>query len=133
MEFAFSGRSKTFARKDGKELSFKVPFGIQLEKYFVMDEREYPLLLGVPSVNSSKLLFRLPPNAKLKKAPSDYHLDTDCIEYRRTVKRERASVMVEQRLTFKCERITAQQYLEYRDQIQEFRRRLEEDVVIKTR
>ena len=86
-----------------------------------------------PSVNSSKLVFTLPARGKLKKAPSDYHLDTECIDYRRTVQAARTSVTVEQRLTFKCERITAQQYLDYRDEMQELRRRLEEDMVIKTR
>jgi hypothetical protein len=135
VELQITVSSDTFARVSDKTLKFKIPFDDSTPKnYFALEQRDYPLVLGVPVLNRWSMSFKLPAKSKIKSVPEPFIIDTKCIKFSRVVTVKPGPeplVNVEQSLSYLCEQIPAGEYPLYRKNIQKLISALEEDVVVK--
>ena len=104
--------------------------GIDLEKYFIVDERKYPLVLGAPFSKAWQMEFALPSTTKKVSVPKNYRLETPCITYERIIDSTKNKISIQQKMQFQCEKIPAEEYLAYKGQLQKFRQIQEEEVVL---
>lgn len=130
ISFSYPVRSETFSRKTDKKISFQIPSGISLDKFFVIDQRKYDIMLGAPFTQSWNMEFNLPEKTRKVSVPEDYRLETGCIAYSRAIKRSKKKVSIVQKIQFLCESIPAQDYNGYKDKVQKLRQIQEEEVVI---
>ena len=125
---AFS--SKAAARKEGEELRFKVPSDWSPRTHFGLAERKLPLVLGTPRTLTGQTRVELPEGFVPARLPQTQRIALPCLEFERGARIDGAAVVVEQKIRYLCERISAAEYPKYREAAEAAGRALEEDLVI---
>jgi hypothetical protein len=125
---AFS--SKTAARKEGDELRFRVPSDWHPRTHFGLAERRLPLVLGTPRTMTGQTRIELPEGFVAARLPQTSRISLPCLEFERGARAEGQAVVVEQKIRYLCERISAAEYPRYREAAEAAGRALDEDLVM---
>jgi len=122
--------SRTFARKEGEQLRIKLPSSWTPKESFSLATRRYPLLLGTPSQYETVTMISLPDGYATTLLPKDAEVKLPCLEYRRELKQTGKEVAASQRFRVTCDRISAEEYPKYRDEVQSVLRLMEDELVL---
>lgn len=122
--------AKTAARAEGELLRFKLPSDFNPRTTFALATRRHPLVLGAPTEFITRTRLTLPEGYAVSKLPSAGSLEQPCLSYARSVTPEGAGVLVEQRVRFLCERISAAEYPAYRELADGITRFIDDELVV---
>ena len=81
----------------------------------MLAKREYPLMLGNLCEDNVTVEITLPEGAKLEKLPEDVNLETPSLQYSRKAEYQGAKVTLTEKFVTAGERVSTQQYAEFRD------------------
>lgn len=122
--------SRAAARKEGDELRFRVPSDWSPRTHFGLAERKQPLVLGTPRTMTGQTRVELPEGFVPARLPQPLRLALPCVEFERSARTEGQKVVVEQKVRYLCERISAAEYPRYREAAEAMGKALEEDLVM---
>lgn len=117
-------------RREGRQLRMPLPIGWTPEGYFTTPDRRHDLLLGTPRTMTWSVALELPPGAKIERLPETAEVESPCLTLSRTVRAEAGAVQAEQRVQFRCERLAAGQYEQYRKVADDMIKVLQQELVI---
>lgn len=120
----------TFTRLEGDTLRLKLPSESNPRTTFSLAKREHPLLLGAPQRSGMKLELTLPEGWVATKLPASGVVELPCLKLSREVKQEGRVVKSAQTWEIRCERLSPQEYQQYRGRLDEMVRLLEDELVL---
>jgi tetratricopeptide (TPR) repeat protein/transglutaminase-like putative cysteine protease len=122
--------SGTFARSEGDALRLKLPSDANPRNTFSLARREHPLLLGTPQAQEMTVELQLPEGFEAKKLPASGTVAMPCLSLSREVKQEGRVVKSTQAWRTTCERLSAQEYPQYRAKLDDMVRLLDDELVL---
>ncbi|MBI3179182.1 MAG: transglutaminase domain-containing protein, partial [Deltaproteobacteria bacterium] len=120
----------TLTRAEGETLRLKLPSDSNPRSTFSLAKREHPLLLGTPQQSMMKLELTLPEGWVANKLPASGMVELPCLSLQREVKQEGRVVKSTQTWRTRCERISAEEYRQYRGRLDELVRLLDDELVL---
>ena len=122
----------TLGRQESDTLRLKLPNDWSPHSTFNLATRRHPLVFGTPSEYVLHTALALPDGFSLKKAPVSGTVDTPCLFFERKVSpaADGRSLVVDQTVRFKCERISEKEYGKYRDQSETITRLIDDELVL---
>lgn len=120
----------TLTRAEGETLRLKLPSDSNPRSTFSLAKREHPLLLGTPQQSMMKLELTLPEGWVANKLPASGAVELPCLSLQREVKQEGRVVKSTQTWRTRCERISAEEYRQYRGRLDELVRLLDDELVL---
>lgn len=123
-------KAPVFARKEGKELRFKIPETWWANSLFSLEKRIHPLVLGTPRTELSEIEFRFPPGSRLKRVPGSREIKTKHLSFTRRFSRTENGLKVADALIWRSERVPVDDYGSLRNRIDQIKKIQDRDVVI---
>ncbi|MBX7113855.1 MAG: hypothetical protein K1X64_05915 [Myxococcaceae bacterium] len=122
--------SKTATRKEGDTLRLRVPNDWSPRSLFALATRKQPLVLGTPSQTTFRFSVTLPDGYQPKTLPSSGELKSRCLSFTRKTGFSGQVFQMEQTVQMLCERISAEEYAQYRAQADAISKMQEEELVM---
>lgn len=120
----------TFARTEGDTLRLKLPSDANPRSTFALASRNHPLLLGTPQQQQMQLELTLPEGFEAKKLPGGGTVSLPCLSLTREVSQVGRVVKSKQTWRTTCERLSAQEYPNYRAKLDDMVRLLDDELVL---
>ncbi len=120
----------SFARPEGDALRVKLPFDANPRRYFALQKRKHPLVLGTPTQSDAAIALTLPEGLEARRLPQAGKVELPCLSFERTVSAEGRVVRSSQRFAVRCERLSAAEYPRYREAADQMARLLDDELVI---
>jgi tetratricopeptide (TPR) repeat protein len=109
------GRAPGYARSEGKQLTVAVTPAIELTRsYASLSQRRLDVRLLAPPAVDETVVIKLPPGARVVRAPPDVSQQTPFGSYSVAVERQPGQVSVKSRLSVTATRVKPKQYKEWR-------------------
>ncbi|MEE2756716.1 MAG: tetratricopeptide repeat protein [Myxococcota bacterium] len=112
LEWGFTGEKA--ATRDGLHLRWRVPISWKPSNGFVLQDRQYPVVLGIPRTLKHSVELKLPSGAQVERLPASLKLETRCLAFERTVTDKKDRILISQTVRYRCERIPPSEYEENR-------------------
>ncbi len=112
LEWMFTGEKA--ATRDGKTLRWRLPISWKPSNGFVLQDRQYPVVLGIPRTLKHSVELKLPAGARVERLPRSLKLETRCLAFERQVDKKKSRIVVAQTVRYRCERIPPSEYEENR-------------------
>jgi tetratricopeptide (TPR) repeat protein/transglutaminase-like putative cysteine protease len=119
-------------RREGATMRVKTPVSWPLREVFSLPTRKHPLYLGAPMALSWSYEVSLPAGHTVKKLPDPGRIEARCIALDRQVRQEPGRVVVDQRISVRCETVDIAEYPQHRTKVEEMTRLLEDDLVLES-
>jgi hypothetical protein len=123
--------SPAHGRLEGDLLKVNIPPVWSPDAVFRLAERKYPLVLGSPVGFRWRSQIEVPAGGRITRLPSNGRIDAECFAFAREVRSENRTVIIEQRLETRCERIPVADYAHHRELIEKLIRLYKEELTIR--
>ncbi len=120
----------TFARAEGDALRLELPLDFAPRSSFTLASRRHPLVLGVPAHRATRVRLTLPEGWEVKKAPRAGRVELPCLALWREVTASGGTLEATTRYETRCERLSPAEYAQYRAQVDEMQRLLDDELVV---
>jgi hypothetical protein len=126
---SFSVKAPALARAEGTQLRLQLPADMDPAAPFRMSERKHALVLRTPAAFGWSGTVRLP-GGRVERVPEPRRVEGKCLSYARELEALPDGVRFRHELSFRCERIPAEEYPEALRLALEVKRAMEEEVVL---
>ena len=122
--------ARSASRVEGETVRFRLPTDWSPRAMFSLSSRRHPLLFGAPFEYVTRSELTLPEGFLVSRTPASGSIDNPCLSYSRVIAPDGNKLLVEQRVRFLCERISAAEYQKYREQAESIRQMLDDELVL---
>lgn len=118
-----------FAREEDNTWRVKLPPIWNPKNVFQLEDRKYPILLGVPQSMLWETEVHLPSGGKLRRSPPPVVIDAPCFRFERNSEVKAGYFTVRQAFETRCERVSVGYYSEHRKYAEQMLKTLDEEWV----
>ena len=120
-------------RREGRQLRLRLPPAWSPKTAFQLKDRRHPLVMGVPRTYRFSTEVELTAGLGVQRLPSAVEVETACFEYARVARIRPVAVRVEERFTWRCERVDTEAYSAHRAAAERILEAQQEELVLRRR